>query len=99
LTTPPAGFYSGATIDALDLAGNVIAGQSLSVPATSTPTANQILTFTGAIHELRFTHTAGTSGAFPIDDLVFAPEPSSFGLLGFGLVPLSAFLLKRRRAA
>jgi len=98
LTTPPAGFYSGATIDALDLSGNVIAGQSVTIPGTSTPTANQILTFTGPIHELRFTHTVGTSGAFPIDDLVFAPEPSSFGLLGVGVGLLSAFLLKCGRA-
>ena len=93
------GSFSGATVDALDLAGNVIAGQSLIIPATSTPHPNQTFTFSGNVHALRFTQTANTTGALPIDDLTFgsvtpAPEPSTLVLLAGGL----AFRGLRRRA-
>jgi hypothetical protein len=93
------GNFIGATIDALDADGNVIAGQTVVVPATSVNTANQVLTFTGGVHELRFTMTSGT-GAFPIDDLVIGnlsdvPEPSTFALLTAGGIFAAA--LRRRR--
>jgi hypothetical protein len=100
LTTPEGhpGNYSGATIDALDLSGNVIGGQSVVIPATAIARPDQTLTFTGQVHELRFTLTNGTTGAFPIDNLTFAPEPSTMGLLGasFGLLALTGFLRKLR---
>jgi hypothetical protein len=95
-STQHPGFFSGASVDALDLMGNVIPGQTVVIPAASTSTSNQILTFTGQVHELRFTHTDGTNGALPIDNLSFtlAPEPASFGLLGIGL--LAAAAVRRR---
>jgi PEP-CTERM motif len=85
------GSFSGATVDALDLGGNVIAGQSITIPGTSVTTTNQVFTFTGNIHALQFTHIGGTTGALPIDDLVFgavtpAPEPSTLVLLGVGVL-------------
>ncbi|HEY4360716.1 MAG TPA: PEP-CTERM sorting domain-containing protein [Bryobacteraceae bacterium] len=89
-TVPNPGNFGGAMVDALDLSGNVIPGQSIVIPATSVTGPNQILTFTGDIHALRFTHTAATTGALPIDDLTFGaltvPEPSTFGLLAAGLL-------------
>ena len=95
------GNFSGATVDALDLDGNIIAGQSVTIPATSVATANQVFTFTGAIHELEFTHTAATTGALPIDDLVIGtvtpvPEPSSSGLLAAGIALLLLPAFRRR---
>ncbi len=83
------GSFSGAVVDALDLSGNVIAGDSITIPGTDVTTANQTLTFSGGVHELRFTHINGTTGALPIDDLAFGaltptPEPSPLGLLGTG---------------
>ena len=89
------GFFSGATIDALDLGGSIIAGQSITIPAASVTTANQVLTFAGPIHALQFTHIAGTNGLLPIDDLTFGaitptPEPSTVLLLGGGLLVLGA---------
>ncbi|HEY3740245.1 MAG TPA: PEP-CTERM sorting domain-containing protein [Bryobacteraceae bacterium] len=95
LTTNPTtpGFFSGATVDALDLLGNVIVGQTIVIPAESVTTANQVLTFTGNIHALRFTHTDSTTGTLPIDDLTFSglnpvPEPSAMALMGAGLLLL-----------
>ena len=84
------GNFSGATVDAIDLSGNVIAGQTVVIPATAVTGPNQVLSFTGNVHALRFTHTAATTGALPIDDLTFSqinvPEPSTFGLLAAGLL-------------
>src|SRR3982750_133653 len=51
------GNFSGATIDALDLNGNVIAGQTQTISATSVTTSDVVLTFTGQVHEIRFTRT------------------------------------------
>jgi hypothetical protein len=102
LTVNPApGNYSGATVDALDLSGNIILGQSITIPAVNVTTPNQTFTFTGAVHQLRFTHTVGTTGALPIDDLAFGavtpvPEPSSFGLLTAGISLLLLPALRRR---
>src|SRR5258707_6820300 len=81
------GNFAGATIDALDLTGSVIAGQSQVIPATSTSTSNQVLTFTGQVHEIRFTLTPSTTGILPFDDLIFgavtaAPEPSTCLTIG-----------------
>jgi len=94
------GNFSGATVDALDLLGNVIAGQSITIPATAVTTANQNFTFTGNIHALRFTHTDLTTGTLPIDDLTFsgltpAPEPSTVLMLGGGML-LLVFSRKKR---
>jgi hypothetical protein len=84
------GTFSGATIDALDLNGNVIAGQTQIIPTTSATTANEVLTFTGQVHEIRFTLTPGTSGLLPFDDVSFGavmtPEPGTFLLLGAALL-------------
>src|SRR5262249_46342090 len=97
LTAPAGhpGFFSGATIDALDLAGNVIPGETLVIPATSTSTSDMALTFTGQVHAIRFTQTPGTSGAFPFDDLTFGavstPEPDAWELLGASLISLAAW--------
>jgi hypothetical protein len=78
------GNFSGATIEALDLNGNAIAGQTMVIPGTDVSTANQILTFTGAIHELEFIQTAG--------NLTNTPEPASLGLFTAG----ASLLLIRR---
>jgi hypothetical protein len=89
-TTAHPGFFSGATIDALDLNGDVIPGETQIISATSVTTSNLTLTFTGEVHEIRFTQTAGTSGLLPFDDLTFGavmtPEPATFGLIGAALV-------------
>ncbi len=92
------GNFSGVTIDALDLGGNVIAGDTQVIPATTTTTSNQFLTFTGQVHQLRFTYNSG-SGLDPIDDLSFGtvnptPEPSTWLLAGAGLVAVG--LIRRR---
>jgi hypothetical protein len=84
------GSFSGATIDALDLNGNVIAGQTQIIPTTLTTTSNEVLTFTGQVHEIRFTLTPGTTGLLPFDDVTFGavmtPEPGTFLLLGAALL-------------
>jgi hypothetical protein len=91
------GSFSGATIEALDLLGNVIAGDTQVIPGTATTTPNAILSFTGQIHAIRFTQTAGTSGIFPVDDVTFSavttPEPGGFLIAAGGLL----VLLGRRR--
>jgi len=98
LSTPAGhpGSFSGATLDALDVGGNVI--QTQVIPGTSSATANLDLTFTGQVHALRFTHTPTTTGALPFDNLTFeslttVPEPSTFALM-FGT--LAVFAIKRR---
>lgn len=85
------GNFSGATIEALDLGGNVIPGQTQSISATSVTTSNELLTFTGQVHEILFTETDGTSGLLPFDDVTFgavtaAPEPGTLSMLGAALV-------------
>jgi len=104
LSTPAGhpGQYSGATIDALDAFGNVIAGQTQIIPGTSIATSNLDLTFTGPIHSLRFTHTAGTNGTLPFDNLTFGaltdvPETSTTLLVSGALAGL--VLLRRRASA
>ena len=86
------GSFSGATIDALDLNGNVIAGQTQIIPTTSATTVNQTLSFSGQVHEIRFTLTSGTSGLLPFDDVTFGavmtPEPGTMLLLGGALLAL-----------
>ncbi len=76
------GNFSGATVDAIDLSGNVIAGDSVTIPGTDVTTANQIFTFTGDVHELRFTHIPTRPGALPIDDLVFGALTACAGTIG-----------------
>ena len=105
LATPPGhpGNYSGATIDALDIFGNVIAGQTQVINATSTATSDFDLTFTGELHGLRFTQTAGTTGLLPFDDLRFGPlssvpEPSTDVLVSGALTGL-ALICKKRNSA
>jgi hypothetical protein len=90
------GNFSRATIDALDLAGNVIAGQSQIVPATNTTTNNVDLTFVGPVHALRFTQAPGPQGILPLDNLTFAaltpvPEPSTGMLLLSAIAGLAMF--------
>jgi hypothetical protein len=91
------GNFSGATIEALDLLGNVITGDTQVVPGTTTATSNVVVTFTGQVHEILFTHTPGTSGIFPIDDFTFSaittPEPGGLLIAAGGLL----VLLGRRR--
>ena len=91
------GSFSGATIEALDLFGNVIAGDTQVIPGTSTTTSNVVVTFTGQVHEILFTQTQGTAGIFPIDDVTFSavttPEPGGFLIAAGGLL----VLLGRRR--
>jgi hypothetical protein len=93
------GNYSGATINALDLQGNVITGQTQVVPGVNTTTPNTQITFTGQIHALRFTIDPSTAGTFPIDNLTFdtltgVPEPSTLILT---LSAVAAVVLRRRR--
>jgi MYXO-CTERM domain-containing protein len=91
------GNFSGATIQALDLLGNVITGDTQVIPGTTTNTSNVVVTFTGQVHEILFTQTPGTSGIFPLDDLNFSaittPEPGSLLIAAGGLL----MLLGRRR--
>jgi hypothetical protein len=92
-TTAHPGQFSGATIDALDLNGNVIAGQTQTIGATTVTTSNEVLTFTGQVHEIRITETGGTSGVLPFDDLTFgtvvpAPEPATLGMMMAGAMLL-----------
>jgi hypothetical protein len=101
------GNFSGATIEALDVFGNVIAGQTQVIPATSASTLDLDLTFTGQVHELVFTPTGGTSGVLPFDNLTFdsptaVPEPSSAVLLigclaGFALFARGRIVNLRRQ--
>jgi hypothetical protein len=103
-TSAHPGDFSGATIEALDINGVAIPGQTQTIGATSTTTPNQVLTFTGEVHEILFTETAGTSGVLPIDDLSFgtvttaatsAPEPGTLGLMvGVSLLVVGS---RRRR--
>jgi hypothetical protein len=95
------GNFSGATIDALDLAGNVIAGQTQIVPATNTTTNDVDLTFVGPVHALQFTQAPGTQGILPFDNLTFAaltpiPEPSTAMLL---LSAIAGLAMVRPKAA
>jgi hypothetical protein len=96
-TTDHPGNFSGATIQALDLLGNVITGDTQVIPGATANTSNVIVTFTGQVHEILFTQTPGTSGVFPIDDLSFSaittPEPGSLLIAACGLL----MLLGRRR--
>lgn len=93
------GQFSGAIIDALDLSGNVIPGQTQTIAATSVTTSNLDLTFSGQVHEIRFTEINGTSGLLPFDDLTFGPvntpEPGTFVLLSAGFA-LSGFVRRLR---
>jgi hypothetical protein len=93
------GFFSGATIEALDLLGNVIPGDTQVIPAVTSTDSAFSLTFTGQVHEILFTETPGTSGLLPFDDLTFGPiqtpEPSAALLTGTAL--LLSGLLRRRR--
>lgn len=96
------GNFSGATIEALDSSGNVIAGQTQIINATSVTTGNEVLTFTGQVHEILFTQTGGTTGVLPFDDVTFGavtptPEPGTLGLLGAAFV-LAGCVKRRRRA-
>ena len=94
LTSPPAGNYSGATVDALDLSGTVIAGQTQVInPITNVTSPNYDLTFTGEVHALRFTHNDTTSGALPFDNLTFGPlssvpEPATLPIAGSAILVL-----------
>ena len=98
-TATAPGQYSGATIEALDIFGNVIAGDTQVIAPTSTTTSSQVLSFAGQVHEIRFTLNGG-SGILPFDDLTFrtlavpTPEPGTFALIGAGLL-IAAF--RRRR--
>jgi hypothetical protein len=97
-TTTAPGNYSGATIDALDLSGNVIAGQTIIVPAVASTTSDVTVSFAGPIHEIRFTQTVGTTGLLPFDNLTFGPlavpEPSTAALGTLGLF-LTVYLRRR----
>jgi hypothetical protein len=97
VNTDHPGSFSGATIQALDLLGNVITGDTQIIPGTSTTTSNVVVIFTGQVHEIVFTQTAGTSGIFPLDDVTFSavttPEPGGFLIAAGGLL----VLLGRRR--
>jgi hypothetical protein len=93
MATP--GNFSGATIEALDLSGNVISGQTEAISATSVTTSNEVLTFTGQVHEILFIQTGGTSGVLPFDDVTFgtvtpSPEPGTLALLGSALMLMLA---------
>lgn len=96
------GWFSGASIDAIDPLGNVIAGQTQTIaPTNGTNTSNTSVTFTGQIQALRFTNIPNPSGLgiFPFDDLTFGvltpvPEPSMFGILG--LTTFSVWIARRR---
>jgi hypothetical protein len=96
LSTPAGhpGNFSGATIDALDVFGNVIPGQTQTIAGTSTQTSDLSLTFTGQIHALRFTQTPGTSGVLPFDNVTFGslasiPEPSTVLLVGIAAIAVA----------
>jgi hypothetical protein len=98
------GNFSGATIEALDLNGNVIAGQTQTIGATSVTTSNEVLTFTGQVHEILFTETGGTSGLLPFDDVSFgtvtpSPEPGTLGSLGAALMLVLVGCARRRSPA
>jgi hypothetical protein len=96
------GWFSGASIDAIDPLGNVIAGQTQTIaPTNGTNTSNTSVTFTGQIQALRFTNIPNPSGLgiFPFDDLMFGvltpvPEPSLFAILG--LTVFSVWMARRR---
>lgn len=103
-TVAKPGNFSGATIEALDLGGNVISGQTQAIGATSVTTSNEVLTFTGQVHEILFMQSGGTSGVLPFDDVTFgvvtpSPEPGTLALLGAALVLMLVGCARRRGPA
>ena len=91
------GWFDGATIEALDPGGSVIAGQTQTIPPTTgTNYGSSTITFTGDIHELVFNNiltSNGDLGIFPFDNLTFGavtdvPEPSTWllALLGAWMI-------------
>ena len=94
LTTSLApGWFSGATVDALDLLGNVIGSHTIQ-PQSVSGSTNTVF-FTGQIHALRFTYIANPNGlgALPFDNLTFdtpvgTPEPATFAMAGLALAAL-----------
>ena len=99
------GWFDGATINALDEWGNVIAGQTQVIPPTSgTDYGSTTITFSGQIHELEFNDIPNATrlGIFPFDDLTFGPEtdvpePSTW-LFVASAVAVGWFVRRRQRS-
>jgi hypothetical protein len=99
------GWFDGATINALDLSGTAIAGQTQTInPSNGTNYGSMTITFTGQVHALEFDNILnnGRLGILPFDNVGFgelidarSPEPSTFLLVGAVLV--AASMARRRR--
>jgi hypothetical protein len=100
------GWFDGATIEALDEGGNVIAGQTQVIPPTNgTDYGSTIVTFSGPVHALEFDNilNSGRLGIFPFDNLTFGaespvPEPSSW-LLVLSVIVAAWFVRRRKQRA
>ena len=98
------GWFDGATIEALDPSGSVIAGPTQTVnPSSGANYGPTTITFTGNVHALEFINILNPNGLgiLPFDDVTFGsltdtPEPSTLMLIGASLLGVS--LARHRRS-
>jgi PEP-CTERM motif len=86
---------SPVTLSALGTTGNVLASFTVTTPSNSNTPANgywAIQDTTNGIKGLQVVSSANLG----IDDLQFAPEPSSFALIGAGILLVAFGALRRR---
>ncbi|MEQ1946370.1 MAG: putative Ig domain-containing protein [Bryobacteraceae bacterium] len=73
------GQIDGATIQAFDINGNLIDTKTVNPAGPNVTIPNQTLTFSGSVHQLKFTRIVNPngSGTMPFDDLRYSLQESS----------------------